>query len=41
MFFYKFLLKRGKSEENVESSIFFEAQNYYFVFESRFIFFKK
>ena len=39
MFFYKFLLKRGKNEENFQSSIFFEAQKYYFVFESRLIFF--
>ena len=35
MFFYKFLLKWGKHEESFESSIFFEAQKYYFVFESR------
>ena len=33
MFFYKFVLKWGKKEENLESSIFFEAQKYYFVFE--------
>ena len=39
MFFYKFLLKWGKDEENFESSIFFEAQKYYFVFESRLNFF--
>ena len=39
MFFYKFLLKWGKNEENFESSIFFEAQKYCFVFESRLIFF--
>ena len=39
MFFYKFLLKWGKNEENFESSIFFEAQKYYFVFESRLGFF--
>ena len=38
-FFYKFFLKWGKNEENLESSIFFEAQKYYFVFESRLIFF--
>ena len=35
MFFYKALLKWGKNGENVESTIFFEAQKYYFVFESR------
>ena len=35
MFFYKFLLKWGTNEENFESSIFFEAQKYYFVFDSR------
>ena len=35
IFFYKFLLKWGKNEEDFESSIFFEAQKYYFVFESR------
>ena len=39
MFFYKFILKWGKNEENFESSIFFEAQKYYFVFESRLNFF--
>ena len=39
MFFYKFLLKWWKNEENVESSIFFETQKYYFVFESRLNFF--
>ena len=34
-------LKMGKIEEDCESSIFFEAQKYYFVFESRLnIFFK-
>ena len=36
MFFYKSLLKLGKNEE---SSIFFETQKYYFVFESRLNFF--
>ena len=35
IFFYKFLLKWGKNEEDFESSIFFEAQKYYFVFELR------
>ena len=35
IFFYKFLLKWGKSEEDFESSMSFEAQKYYFVFESR------
>ena len=41
MFFYKLLLKWGENEENFESSIFFEARKYYFVFESRLnIFFK-
>ena len=35
MFFYKFLLKKGINEEYFESSIFFEDQKYYFVFESR------
>ena len=39
MFFYKFLIKWGTNEKNVESSIFFEAQKYYFVFDSRFNFF--
>ena len=38
IFFYKFLLKWGKNED-FESSIFFEAQKYYFVFESRLNFF--
>ena len=41
MFFYKFLLKWGKDEENFESNIFFEAQKYYFVLESRLNFFFK
>ena len=41
IFFYKFLLKWGKNEEDFESSIFFEAQKYYFVFESRLNFFSK
>ena len=41
MFFYKFLLKWGKDEEKVESRIFFEAEKYYFVFESRLNFFFK
>ena len=31
----------GKNEEDFESSIFFEAQKYYFVFESRLNFFSK
>ena len=31
-------LKMGKNEENFESSIFFEAQKYYFVFESSLFF---
>ena len=35
IFFYKFLLKWGKNEEDFESNIFFEAQKYYFVFGSR------
>ena len=39
IFFYKFLLKWGKNEENFESSIFFKVQEYYFVFESRLNFF--
>ena len=39
MFFYKFLLKWGKMKKNVECNIFLEVQNYYFVFESRLIFF--
>ena len=34
IFFYKFLLKCGKTEEDFESSIFLEAQKDYFVFES-------
>ena len=32
MFFYNFLLKWVKNEENIVFSIFFEAQKYYFVF---------
>ena len=36
--FYKFLLKWGKNE-HFESTIFFEAQKYYFVYESRLNFF--
>ena len=39
IFFYKFLLKWGKIEEDFESSIFLEAQKYYFAFESRLNFF--
>ena len=39
IFFYKFLIKRGKNEEDFESSIFFEAQKYYLVFDSRLNFF--
>ena len=38
IFFYKFLLKWRKNED-FESSIFFEAQKYYFVFELRLNFF--
>ena len=38
IFFYKFLLKWGKTED-FESSIFLEAQKYYFAFESRLNFF--
>ena len=38
--FYKFLLKWGKNE-HFESTIFFEAQKYYFVCESRLNFFPK
>ena len=41
IFFYKFLLKWGKNEEDFESSIFFEAQKYYFVSELRLNFFFK
>ena len=41
MLFYKFLLKWGKNEENLEFSIFFEDQKYYFLFESRLNFFSK
>ena len=33
MFFYNFLLKWVKNEENIVFSIFFEAQKYYFVFQ--------
>ena len=39
IFFYKFLLKWGKIEEDFESSIFLEAQKYYFAFESGLNFF--
>ena len=35
IFFYKFLLKWGKNEEDFESMIFFGAQKYNFVFECR------
>ena len=38
IFFYKFLLKWGKNEEDFESSIFLEGQKYYFVFGSRLFF---
>ena len=38
IFFYKFLLKWGKYED-FESTIFFEAEKYYFAFESRLDFF--
>ena len=41
IFFYKFLLKWGKNEEDFESSIFFEAQKYYFVLNGGLIFFFK
>ena len=41
MFFYIFLLKWGKIDEDFESSKFFEVQKYYFVFHSRVIFFIK
>ena len=39
MFFYKFLLKWVKNEKNFESTIFFEAQKCYCVFELRLNFF--
>ena len=39
IFFYKFLWKWEKNEQEFESRIFFEAQRYYFAFEWRFIFF--
>ena len=39
IFFYKFLLKWGKIEKDFESSIFLEAQKYYFAFELRLNFF--
>ena len=39
LFFHKFLFKWGKIEEDFESSIFLEAQKYYFAFESRLNFF--
>ena len=39
IFFYKFHLKWGKAEEDFESSIFLEAQKYYFAFESKLKFF--
>ena len=38
--FYKLFLKWGKIEEDFESSIFLEAQKYYFAFESRLFFFQ-
>ena len=39
IFFYKFLLNWGKSQEDFEFSIFFEGQKYSFVFEWRLNFF--
>ena len=39
MLFNNFLLKWIKSEEKFESSIFFEAEKYYFVFKILFLFF--
>ena len=41
IFFYKSLLKWGKNEKDFEPSILFEAQKYYFVFESKLNFFFK
>ena len=41
IFFYKFLFKWGKNEQDFEPSIFFEGEKYYFVFESRLGFFFK
>ena len=38
---FKFVLKWGKIEEDFESSLFLEAQKYYFAFESRLNFFFK
>ena len=38
-YFYKFFLKWEKTEGFFECSIFFEAQKFYFVFESRLNFF--
>ena len=40
IFFLQIPLKMGKNEEDLEFSIFFEAHKYYFVFESRLIFFQ-
>ena len=39
IFFYKFLLKWGKIEEDIESSIFLKAQKCYFAFKLRLNFF--
>ena len=39
VFFYKLLLEWGKTEEDFESSIFLEAQKYYFAFEIKAYFF--
>ena len=41
IFFYKFLLKWEKIQKDFESTIFLEAQKYYFAFESRLNFFFK
>ena len=41
IFFNKFLLKWKKNEEDFESSLFFEAQKYYFAFEWSLAFFFK
>ena len=41
IFFYKFLFKWGKYEEDFKPSIFFEGEKYYFVLESRLDFFFK
>ena len=39
IFFYIFLLKWKKKDKNFDPNVFFEAQKFYFVFETRFNFY--